>query len=574
GWWSAHSGQASRHRAVLVGSRRDRRELPEEWAPRAEAGRPGGETEARRRAVDRAGSPPRERRGGGGDRARRDSRAWWGPLGPSDGGDVPVRTGARSLGTGSRGRGGGAPAVTPEGWCGCAQRPPRPGHRDRAASPRGSRRTPGAATFPRKRGCHPRGRTGRADRDRRAPGRRRGRPPGIALLACQGRCRGGGPSPRRGRAHRLVAGPWWAAPRKRPPDTWRVPLLLGRLYTRISEPSGRRAKRRSRPDRQFFDERIRDAFSGLLWPTWGGIHQVLPTRGDCLRKELSSGKCRRHASPPSRFLEGRGRPVPGTRKARGLGLLHGRRLAHADYHGRRMEIVQALTPGHVAEARAIGYARMRLDTLPSMREAIALYRALGFVEIAPYTTNPVAGALFMELALRLTLDLPASPAQRARSSAPFERGLRPRKRCQRGRRGQSVGGIGGERRRFPRCQLDARPRGLGDRGAERQAERDRHQHDERDDRERRSHADGVAQEPVDGRRGRGGADRERVVERVGARAPVHGDEVRDGRVEDRRGAVERDPEREQGGEDGRERYHDDQHDAGGGRRLRPDDRAE
>src|SRR2546426_4834914 len=39
--------------------------------------------------------------------------------------------------------------------------------------------------------------------------------------------------------------------------------------------------------------------------------------------------------------------------ARGLGLLHGRRLAHADYHGRRMEIVQALTPGHVAEARAL-----------------------------------------------------------------------------------------------------------------------------------------------------------------------------------------------------------------------------
>ena len=54
----------------------------------------------------------------------------------------------------------------------------------------------------------------------------------------------------------------------------------------------------------------------------------------------------------------------------------------------------------IAEARQIGYHRMRLDTVePVMKDAVAMYRKIGFREIASYCANPIAGALYMELQL-------------------------------------------------------------------------------------------------------------------------------------------------------------------------------
>ena len=61
---------------------------------------------------------------------------------------------------------------------------------------------------------------------------------------------------------------------------------------------------------------------------------------------------------------------------------------------------RALTDRIIAEARQIGYRSMRLDTVePVMKDAVAMYRRIGFQEVAPYCTNPIAGALYMELKL-------------------------------------------------------------------------------------------------------------------------------------------------------------------------------
>lgn len=66
---------------------------------------------------------------------------------------------------------------------------------------------------------------------------------------------------------------------------------------------------------------------------------------------------------------------------------------------RGLGLGRALTEAAVVAARSRGYARIRLDTVPGMEVAQALYVSLGFCEVAPYRHNPIAGAAFLELEL-------------------------------------------------------------------------------------------------------------------------------------------------------------------------------
>ena len=66
---------------------------------------------------------------------------------------------------------------------------------------------------------------------------------------------------------------------------------------------------------------------------------------------------------------------------------------------RGQNLGELMTRRIMDDARAAGYRKLRLDTLPGLKTALALYRRLGFREIAPYYDCLIPGTIFMEIDL-------------------------------------------------------------------------------------------------------------------------------------------------------------------------------
>jgi putative acetyltransferase len=73
---------------------------------------------------------------------------------------------------------------------------------------------------------------------------------------------------------------------------------------------------------------------------------------------------------------------------------------------RRQKVGVRLAERVIADARTIGYSRIVLDTLPSMKTASRLYERLGFLQRSAYYETPLQDTVFMEL--KMHPDPPAS----------------------------------------------------------------------------------------------------------------------------------------------------------------------
>lgn len=108
---------------------------------------------------------------------------------------------------------------------------------------------------------------------------------------------------------------------------------------------------------------------------------------------------------PGDYAPPAGRLLLAWQGGKAVGCIALRRLAHDTCEMKRLYVSpEARTGGmgrHLvaaicSEAKAAGYRRIRLDTLPDMAAARRLYAAMGFRPIAPYCFNPAPGAVFLE----------------------------------------------------------------------------------------------------------------------------------------------------------------------------------
>lgn len=90
---------------------------------------------------------------------------------------------------------------------------------------------------------------------------------------------------------------------------------------------------------------------------------------------------------------------------RAVGCIAVRKFAEGESELKRMFVLpefrghrlgETLLQQAIQAAKALGYRKLKLDTLPNMTSAIKLYEAHGFKKIAPYRFNPMQGAIYME----------------------------------------------------------------------------------------------------------------------------------------------------------------------------------
>ena len=114
------------------------------------------------------------------------------------------------------------------------------------------------------------------------------------------------------------------------------------------------------------------------------------------------------ASLPGAYSPPRGRLLLAANGARAVGCVGVRpqdegicemKRLYVRPEARGQAVGRALAEAAIAFGKAAGYHAIRLDTLPTMTGAQALYRQLGFVNVPPYRYNPVPDTSFMELDL-------------------------------------------------------------------------------------------------------------------------------------------------------------------------------